>query len=190
MGKPPGPLRLKYPSTPEKELLVSLTQVLIPKGSFRQDWSNTGGGLLQCLREGHSCGEHFLWRFNCLWWGNVISNLVLDQNSFHFKFFRIWEVSKNDLAGLHFKSGRYLWTLPWRQLHIGHRASLLVHAQALLEGFGKIRLILNVCKATLKWLHLWLVSSDGIVILSLHSCTKSFSNYTKNLHLLLDSREL
>ena len=29
-----GPLRLKYPSNPEKELLVSLTQVLIRNASF------------------------------------------------------------------------------------------------------------------------------------------------------------
>ena len=69
----------------------------------------------------------------------------------HFPFFRIWEVSKDDLAGLHLKFGRDLWPLPRSQLHISHRISLLVHSQALWEGFGEISLILNVCNANFAW---------------------------------------
>ena len=62
----------------------------------------------------------------------------------HLPFFRIWEVSKNDLAGLHLKFGWNLWALPWHQLHISRRTSILVHHQAFQETFGEIRLISNV----------------------------------------------
>ena len=44
----------------------------------------------------------------------------------HFPFFRVWEVSKDDLAGLHLKSGWTLWALPWSQLRINDWTSVLV----------------------------------------------------------------
>ena len=36
-----------------------------------------GGCLLQCLWERYSRGEHFLWRLDCIWWGNVILFILL-----------------------------------------------------------------------------------------------------------------
>ena len=57
------------------------------------------------------------------------------------------------MAGLHLKSGWDLWPLHWSQLHISHRTCVLVHSQALQEGFGEIWLILkNVGNANFAWL--------------------------------------
>ena len=50
-----------------------------------------------------------------------------------FFLFRIWAVTKNDLAGLHLWIWRDLWTLPWNQLCLCRRDSLLVLHQALQE---------------------------------------------------------
>ena len=48
-----------------------------------------GWGILQCLREGHSCFEHLLWMSNCIWYWNITfqsySFIVLDLK-FSFTF--------------------------------------------------------------------------------------------------------
>ena len=147
-------LETEVPQYPrERAVGFSHRGLVIQNAWCHNEKPNTGWGLLQCLWEGHSCGEHFLWRFNCLWWENVISIAILYIicTWVHFPFFRIWEVSKDDLAGLHLKFGWDLWPLPRSQLHISHRITLLVHSQALWEGFGEIDLILNVCNPNFAW---------------------------------------
>ena len=54
-----------------------------------------------------------------------------------FFLLRIWAVTENDLAGLHLWIWRDLWTLPWNQLCLCRRDSLLVLHQALQELFIK-----------------------------------------------------
>ena len=51
--------------------------------------------------------------------------------------FRVWEISKDDMVGLHLKSWWDLWGLPWNQLHVGHWDPLLVLHQVL-QGLGVI----------------------------------------------------
>ena len=72
-----GPLRLKYPGQgkagADRELLTSLKQVLIPNPSQIDQEAEfnmidfTGEPILQRLRKGYCCGEHILWRSNCVW---------------------------------------------------------------------------------------------------------------------------
>ena len=68
----PGPMRPRYPgqgkSGAERELLVSLTQVFERNQSESSTVNVLGERQLQCLREGHSCFEHLLWKSNCIWY--------------------------------------------------------------------------------------------------------------------------
>ena len=77
-----GPMRLKYPgqgkAAPEGELLTSLTEVvlypnpsisLIMFSALITDLKKGGEPVLQCVRKGHCCCKHLLWKLNCLWFG-------------------------------------------------------------------------------------------------------------------------
>ena len=75
-----------------------------------------------------------------------ISNLQLNTEQL---FPRIWEISKDDLAGLHLKPWRTLWTLSWNQFHFCYRTFILVHHQAFQGSFGPSSLILKINKARL-----------------------------------------
>ena len=85
-----GPLRLKYPGQgkagADRELLTSLKQVLIPNPSQIDQEAEfnmidfTGEPILQRLRKGYCCGEHILWRSNCVWWG--FCKFILIHNNY------------------------------------------------------------------------------------------------------------
>ena len=53
----------------------------------------------------------------------------------------VWEISKDDLAGLYLKPRRTLWTLSWNQFHLCHRTCVLVHHQVFQGSFGPCCLI-------------------------------------------------
>ena len=123
-----GPMRLNFPySMKEKELITSLTKVLLCWDLLQIQLSNFSGcDLLQRLRERHCHCEHILWRTNSLWWGHLC--LLLIGTTMHF---RVREIPKHDLVGLHLRLWRPLWALSWDQLCLCRWDLLLVLYQAL-----------------------------------------------------------
>ena len=125
-----GPMRMNFPNWMEqRELITSLTKVLQSNLSkVKQPLS--GCDLLQCLWEGHCHREHLLWRANCIRWVHMSVLIIM--------FFRVREVAKDDLVGLHLRRWRPLWTLSWDQLCLPRGDSLLVLYQTLQQNLNWI----------------------------------------------------
>ena len=103
-----GPVRMNFPNRMEqRELITSLTKVL-QSNLLKVNQPLSGCDLLQCLWEGHRHCEHLLWRANCIRWVHMSPLIIM--------FFRVREVAKDDLVGLHLRRWRPLWTLSWDQL--------------------------------------------------------------------------
>ena len=59
-----------------------------------------------------------------------LENYIFCSVSSNLHFLRIWEITKDDLAGFHIKPWRTLWALSWNQFHFCHRICVLVHYKA------------------------------------------------------------
>ena len=104
------------------------------------------GGVLQCLGEGHCCGQHLLWKGHCHGWEkNQLMNFFRSEVYIH----RVWERDQNGSCRLCRFPWRTFWLVSRIQYHLLFGDPLLDTLHYLQEHSCKDNLKIGVVKQKL-----------------------------------------